>query len=76
MLIESPKILFSYGINNAVKGKSTLLNQLFGTNFEMTFSDENFRGTADIQGEKNFLENDKKGFYVCDFHGETKKKEI
>lgn len=48
MLIENPKILFSYGINNDVKGKSALLNLLFGTNFELSYSDENFRGTADI----------------------------
>ena len=47
-------IIFSYGVDST-SGKSSLLNTLFFTNFELSNHSVFFEGTIDVQLDNNFL---------------------
>jgi hypothetical protein len=60
-------LLFSYGLDDC-QGKSTLLNQIFGTTFEESNNSQFFQGTTDVQGDRNFIHH--RATTIIDVHGE------
>jgi hypothetical protein len=65
-ILDSTKLLvFSYGVGKC-KGKSTLLNELFGTSFEKSNNTPFFNGTIDYQND-NMTSS---GITIADGHGD------
>ncbi len=65
-LLEEKFLFLSYGIDHC-KGKSSLLNHLFGTTFEISNGSIYFKGTIDYQGDKMFIP--ARDMMIVDAHG-------
>jgi hypothetical protein len=66
-LDSSDLAIVSMGIDRC-KGKSSLINEMFLTNFEESDGSIYFNGTVDMQTNKYF-KNDRRIFNVADAHG-------
>jgi hypothetical protein len=53
-ILEDKFLFFSYGIDNC-KGKSSIINRIFGSNFEQSNDSQFFRGTIDYERDKLFV---------------------
>lgn len=53
-VMEEKFILLSYGLSTC-KGKSSFLNKVFGTTFEVSNNSLHFCGTVDMQSDKMFI---------------------
>lgn len=65
-ILDDKFLFFSFGIGNC-KGKSLLLNRIFGTSFENSKDSQFFRGTIDYQGDVSTVPH--RGVVVADGHG-------
>ncbi|CAF4421440.1 unnamed protein product, partial [Rotaria sp. Silwood2] len=59
-------ILLSFGIGKC-NGKTSLVNSLFGANFEQSMNNNYFHGTCDVDFGYNFLE--RRSVNIADVHG-------
>ena len=67
-ILEDKFLFFSFGVGQC-KGKSTLLNRIFGTTFETSRRSQFFKGTIDYQGDAMFVPS--RGVAVVDAHGDV-----
>eukprot|EP00026_Physarum_polycephalum_P000181 Phypoly_transcript_00181.p1 GENE.Phypoly_transcript_00181~~Phypoly_transcript_00181.p1 ORF type:complete len:2011 (+),score=311.30 Phypoly_transcript_00181:88-6120(+) len=65
-ILDDKFLFFSLGLGNC-KGKSTLLNRIFGTTFETSKNSKFFRGTVDYQSDSTTIP--ERGVVVADGHG-------
>ena len=65
-ILDSKFLFFSLGVGGC-KGKSSLLNQIFGTSFETSKDSQFFRGTIDYQNDGSTAPHP--GVVVADGHG-------
>jgi hypothetical protein len=65
-ILDDKFLFFSLGLGNC-KGKSTLLNRLFGTSFETSKNSKFFKGTIDYQSDSSTIP--ERGLVVADGHG-------
>lgn len=59
-------LFFSYGID-CCRGKSSLINKIFGTRFELSKNSQFFQGTIDFQSDRMILPS--RGVVLADGHG-------
>jgi hypothetical protein len=69
-VLDDKFVLLSYGLD-ICKGKSTILNQIFGTTFEESDGTLYFQGTVDMQSDKMFIQ--PRDITVLDSHGTLSK---